>query len=349
MAIANSINSSPEEFTESSGEFLLHERVRKFIPANIGGGVYNLGITVSGGVITIKGADGNDLSATNPAYVSILDNAGQKQLLIPVTSNWSFEDANGSSDIINNTFGWTSGVATQHHPMYIYLTLNDAETAVMPMLSRKPNKSLSPADTAIGAPDDAVADTEYRMWSFENITETDWDENRTICIGSLISYKNTSDDWIFDEVDEYTGIGNFSERRLNTLAAGHNGAAANTYFLATAGTEPQFSSNTYYYSLTRDGYMWIHAQFSNCNTAGVGANGLALALPMNSFANARVWGLNAKLMDNSDGQKRYHLIPYGADTPSYVYLYKNGSATYLTLADIAASDRLEVRGVIRIG
>lgn len=240
----------------------------------------NLGITYSAGTFTIEGADGNTLSATNPATIILPSKAAPGAFTeYTITSDQNFIDDAGSSEIINNLFGFTTGVAeTNDVPFFIYAVTNDAENAIQFMISRVPHATISPAAANIGAPDDAVADATTDFWSLDNIDETLYDSNPCLCIGSFRMQMSALDDWTVQALSTDDGIGRFQENNNFTWSAGHFGAASGKYFKDNGGTAPSFSGNTVGYTLSKDGTCQIWYNFSGA-TAGTGAVDTILATP----------------------------------------------------------------------
>lgn len=175
-------------------------------------GVQRLGMSLSAGTFSIIAANGIALGDGNPAYATLSDKTNVGQLnTYSITTGWDFIDASGSSEIIGNTFGNPTGVATSARNFYIYLVVNDAGTALQAMLSDNPNATLSPAAAAIGAPDDAVADSEGDFWSFDNITEADWESNPCVRIASILMSMDASDDWTVSALTSSVGVDKYPD------------------------------------------------------------------------------------------------------------------------------------------
>lgn len=249
------------------------------------GWVSNLGIDYTAGTFTIQGADGTSLSSTNPAYVTMQDKSTPGLLrTYTVTADQNFIDDAGSSEIIGNLFGATSGVAWGNDcPFYIYAVSNDAESAIAFMISRVPHLTTSPGAGEIGAPDDAVADNEYSFFSFDNIDETTYDTNPCVCIGSFRMQMSASDDWTVQTLSIDDGIGHFHESTVFDYPQGQNNAGSSSHVLTNGGTIPVFSTNTYKYKITRDGMCdcWMQLD-GDGGTDGSGAVTFNPTLPLRS-------------------------------------------------------------------
>ena len=119
-------------------------------------GVDNLGIAYSSGTFTVLSNDGTNLSASNPAYVT-MPNASTPGLLTTytITANQSFEDDAGTSDIIDNLFGFTTSVAiTDDVPFFLYASSDGTDVTFG--ISRVPNLKVAPGASNIGTPSSAA-------------------------------------------------------------------------------------------------------------------------------------------------------------------------------------------------
>jgi hypothetical protein len=214
----------------------------------------NLGIKyVAGtGTFTIQGAQ-DDLSASNQAFVTLPSKGSLGRFTnYTLEANQDFIDDNGASQIIGNTFGLTSGDTwAQDIPFFIYAVTNDDEDNIQFMISRLPSFSTSPVVSKIGAPDDAVANTQGSFWSLDNIDETLYDENPCFCVGSFRMQMSSSDDWTVQTIDFLDGMGLYQENRLFTYPTGVFGAASGKYVQDNGGTAPGFETNVYLYSISR--------------------------------------------------------------------------------------------------
>lgn len=244
----------------------------------------NLGIAYNGGtgVFTVQGANGRSLSTSNPAVIILPSNASPGQFTrYDVTANQAFIDDVGSSEIIDNLFGWTTSIAVASDcPFYIYAVGNDNEDAIQFMISRIPHAIISPTVGEIGAPDDAVADEEYSFWSIDNITETAWDTNPCLCIGSFRMRMTTSDDWTVQALADGDGIDQFHEETFFSMPLGQNGAASGNLIFTNGGTAPAWSTVQSEYKLERTGLCYYRFYMNgDAGTDGSGSVSLLMALP----------------------------------------------------------------------
>ena len=270
------------DFLVTAGDVALAERTRLKSPY-----VENLGIDYNGGtgVFSIQGAQAA-LSSTNPGYVGIPSKADPGEInVFEITADQNFIDDVGASEIIGNLFGLTTSIAyAQDLPFYIYAVVNDDEDAVAFMISRIPHRTSAPAVGVIGAPDDAVADTQGSFWSLENIDETLYDTNPCVCIGSFRMQMSASDDWTVQTLDNADGIGQFQEGRNFTFSTGQFGSSTGTFMLPNGGTAPVFTTNNYQWTIDRTGFINIIYQLDgDGGTDGAGVVTLLMTVPLFGF------------------------------------------------------------------
>lgn len=238
----------------------------------------NFGMTISGGTITVRGAAAT-LSASNPAFFGIQSNATAGVVVkAECTADYSFQDDAGTSDIVNNLFGATSGIAWGNAtPFYGYLALDSSDANPEVFLSRHPALDVIPTVAEIGDPGDAVADESYSVWSINTITEASYAGSNCIRFFSLTGTMSTSDDWTFAALTSSTGIGKFQENVWFTYPKNQNGAAAGTHYLDNGGTAVQGSTETYDYKVASDGTCHISSTYEGITASG--SVSVLLALP----------------------------------------------------------------------
>jgi hypothetical protein len=249
-----------------------------------GSDVVNLGFSYASGtgVFTVHDAQGNSLSSSNPAFVRFQDKANPGyNKYISIEANQNFTDDAGSSEIINNLFGLTTSVAhADDIPFYLYAVANDDMDTVQMMISRVPNAALSPAVANIGAPDDAVADTQGAFFSLDNIDETAYDQNPCVCVGSFRMTMSASDDWTVSTLDNKDGIGKFQENRTFVVSAGQFGAASGGFIKSNGGTAPSFTTDVMTYRVSADGRILVSIYLSgDGGTDGSGSVTTQVAAP----------------------------------------------------------------------
>jgi|VirMetMinimDraft_7_1064189.scaffolds.fasta_scaffold09348_2 hypothetical protein len=172
----------------------------------IPGHVENLSMSLSAGVLTLKGGDGNDLSATNPAYVCTLSNVTDgKPILHTITSNQTLTEG----DIDNNLLGFLTSVAVPTDvTLGVYLVANDSDASPTFMISRNLFAKITPAAANIGAPDDSVADAFGDFFSFSNIDEATYNGNACELVGLIRAQMDATDAWTIQALDnEKDGFG----------------------------------------------------------------------------------------------------------------------------------------------
>lgn len=300
------------------------------------GMVKNLGITYSAGTLTIKGSKGTDLSASNPGFVVLQDKTNPGLLkLYRITANQNFIDAAGSSEIVGNTFGTTAAIAWANDcPFFIYAVGNDSQNAIAFMISRDPRATVSPADSAIGAPDDAVADTETSFFSFDNLDETLYDANPCLCIGAIRMVKSASDDWTVQTLTTKDGIGRFHESTKFSMPQNQNGATVGTHLIPNAGTAPDFTTETYSYWIRRDGSLYVQVYYDgDGGPDGAGAVSTNMVLPVTNRGESTMWG-QGFVVNSVLGNIQVTLQPQ----TTYVRFIRSGGVP-VTHADFGAGGR----------
>ncbi len=326
------------DFTVTAGDAALAARVR-----NRPNYVENLGLAYNGGtgVLTIQGAT-TALSSTNPAFV-VLPSKATPGLFTTyeITANQSFIDDVGVSEIIDNLFGLTTSVAYgQDLPFFIYAVTNDDEDAIQFMISRMAGNKVSPAAASIGAPDDAVADTQLSFWSIDNITETVFDANPCLMVGSFRMQMSASDDWTVQTLDDEDGIGQFQENRNFTMALATFGAATGTFMLANGGTAPIFSTNTYSWRIIPEGLVNINIQLTgDGGTDGSGSVTTYIVTPYVPIQSAGV-GLGSAWVRNSSYQAiAVATVSASMADESLFFMNRNGSTAGVQHADFGNGNR----------
>ena len=339
MPIQNSINASNTHFQWTSGTQEVSDRLRQY-PI---GTTLNLGITYASSTLSVTGSDGTALSSTNPGYVIIASKSspGQKKIFT-VTANQGFIDDTGTSEIIGNLFGLTTGVvASNGLPFYIYAVSNDAEDTVAFMCSRVPHATSSPVLAKIGAPDDAVANTQGSFFSFDSLDETLYDENPCTAIGSFRMTMSALDDWTVQALTSDDGIGMFQEGKSFVVNRGHFGAAAGKFFADNGGTAPDGSAAGFTYSINKDGHYSFKFDSGSIDTVGTGVVTLVFVLPM-SQASASIVCSGFLLAGTNTF---IHFIASGDASVTATNFYVNDVATgTLSNANIVATNSILLSG-----
>ena len=250
-------------------------------------GVMNLGITLSSGVFSITGYNGTSISNTNPAYIFMPSSTAGESQQFQITSNQSFEDANGTSYIIGNLFGLTTGVAeTNDVPFFIYAVSDSTDSTISFGISRTPNLKISASSSSnLGSPSSATADIQQSIFFFNSVTLANYTSRPCKCIGSFRMTKDSSDDWTISSLSTTDGIGNFQKGIVFTCDTGQYGNASGAYFADNSGSAPTFTTDTYEYVIDINGKCQINFFGSSCNSAGTGSNILSSFLPFYTINN----------------------------------------------------------------
>ena len=305
--------------------------------------IENLGIVYASGTgtFTIQGATAS-LSASNPGYVSIPSATTPGEwVLHEITSDVNFIDDNGSSEIIGNLFGLTTGVAWgSPMPFYIYAGHDSTDSNPEFFISRIPNRRQNAATSSIGAPDDAVADTQGAMWCMQNITEANYNIQPVVLIGSFRMTMSASDDWTVQTLDEGDGIGNFQRNREFTFPTGQVGAASGSHWLDNGGTAPQFTTETYSYTITPDGYVHLNYVFKDDpGVDGAGAVSCKISMPYvasSAISSAQFYGSCQRAISAGSGTDL--LAPQQSDGAATFFLMIE-QGTFLLNSDFSNGSR----------
>lgn len=254
------------------------------------GTTLNLGMTLSSGTFSITSADGSALSSTNRGFVKMQSVTEGQTFIATLTSDQSFEDDNGTSDIIGEEFGVTSGVAwNEDRPFYLYaVNSDDTNTGTLIALSPNPTAKVSPGSNAIGYhgnPATNQADTNFFFLTATDVTTTHQDKPCQL-IGGIRMRMSSSDDWTVQTLSSSLGDGIRLDPFVGSIfnmPLGQNGASSNNFF-GSDGTEPTWASPgaiEYKYSLGLDGFCDLTMATVSAGTVtnGSGGNGLNLALP----------------------------------------------------------------------
>lgn len=249
-------------------------------------GAWNLGLFYAAGTATIKGADGNDLSATNPGYVTIRSNVTEGVIITyTMTANFTFDDAAGAASVFaGSLFGMTTGDTTttdRQTPFYLYAMADDTDANLSFFCCRYPGQNTA-STTSPGNLYDAAAGTAatYRSpMSLEvlGVSLADYSGNQATMIGSFTMLINGADDWVIQPLGSVTGIGKYLGNGNLVHSKGIMGQAANSYFLANGGTAPTdttANNNQFQYRLDQNQnilHIWLDTTFQGSPASAVDA------------------------------------------------------------------------------
>jgi len=282
-----------------------------------GGGVStNLGIkyTSGTGVLELTGDDGNALSSSNVAVVSIgrttTSNPGTRKTYF-LNSPINIQDKNGTSEMINNLFGTPTGETWgQDIPFFIHICANDDEVTAMAFLSRDPSAKKAPIVTEIGDPSSAIADEELSFLSFEDITESEYDGNPCVNVGSIRMRHDSGDDITVQAFGVNDGIGKFQEGRAFDFPPAQFDAPTSTHFIPNGGTAPVFSTREYEYFIEKSGLVTIQTNFDGDGGAdGASAVTAQVTLPLQPRgSNDTKYGGTCYIQDHSATFPEFRIV-----------------------------------------
>lgn len=258
-------------------------------PTNMVEQYLNLGITYSAGTFSITQADGSALSAGSPGYVRIPSGTAGQSLVYTITANQSFNDSTAGTNIGNNLFGLTTGIAyAQDIPFFIYAVANDAQNAVNFAISRVPHRTRAPASTNYAQQGSTLASTQGSFFGMGTFLTTDYDQNPCVCIGAF-RMRYTGSNWTVQTLTngnlgtsagaiiQADGIGQFHDGSKFQVPTGQFGNASGKYFRNNGGTAPGFANAGLDYQIMRNGYIRANLN-SDTTTSGSGSQELLFSL-----------------------------------------------------------------------
>jgi len=197
------------------------------------GSFANLGIKYVSPTFTITSASGVALSASNPGMVIVPSNVNPGlSIQYLVTSDISFIDDTGASDIAGNTFGTTTNILWNiEMPFYMYAVGNSTDTAVTFMICRLPHMGFTPLAGKIAKSGSALASTQYSMFAIDStITVANFAVMACIRVGEFQMRKTTAltDDWtVSSPIDPAScGFGVFNSYSFWVYPQNQNGATS---------------------------------------------------------------------------------------------------------------------------
>ena len=304
----------------------------------VNGGTYNIGMTYSSPTFTITGANGSALSAANPGYVSIQNNSDLgRRTVYKITSNTSFDDDSGTSDLIGNLWSTTSGTAwDEEMPFFVYAVAKTDNTAATFMISRVPNRTTAPVAGKIAKSGSAVATTQGSMFAIDSgITVGDYAGGRCAMVGFLEMKKNdaANDDWTVTDV---AGMGQIPNASFYLFPEDQMGAT-DTYLSKENGADtlPIIASANIAagYKIGIDGFCDFTCGWTNIGTGGSGTAGaLRFHVPFNIGYNASWYSPPGNMQWLNSGASTYDTLqPFvyiaSGTTESYFEFLKNGAGT----------------------
>jgi hypothetical protein len=246
----------------------------------------NLSMNYAGGVFTIASADGSPLSSSNKARVALSSNQNPGRVLVhEIDQNQFFEDASGTSDLVNNLFGASSGIDwDQELPFFVYFAVRQADDSGGAFfISRIPHRTSLPATAHIGYKTAANANSPWSVWCLRpGIDPNDYQGAACVALGSFrMAGKSVADDWTVQGFNSSDGFGLFRDAQGFSMPYGQQGAVG--YVLPYTGTAPDFGiQNTISYSLQKNGLIFVSVITVNFvgGTGGSGSEDFELTMPL---------------------------------------------------------------------
>lgn len=277
-------------------------------PANPGD-IKNLGMTLSGGVLTITDQNGGTLSSSNPGYVGVPSTTGGLSKTLQVLTNHTLrDDANASSDLTGLGWGITEGVDwMQDTPFFLYVVnkgnsnIDGNDGSSQFFITRVPGMNITPASA------DDIGDTgtiptndsEVVILILNDVTVANYTSLPCTMIGTFrMRWSSANTDWTIQTLGNTDGIGmNAIQTTCSkhwNFPTGQNGAASGNYMLANGGTAPVFTTIEYYYRVLPTGHCQIEVHLNgDGGTDGSGAVTALIAIPFQvraPFSGIAVWG-----------------------------------------------------------
>ena len=274
------------EVTNGAGSITLGLETRLRLDPSL---VENIGFSYTGGTGTfsVESADGTAFSSSNPGLITLPDNTDfGESVLYTVTADQTFIDDAGASEIINNLFGLTTGVATSVDvPFFIYACGNDDQDALAFGISRIPNLTVAPSVANLGSASSATADVQGSLFLLNDPTLDDYNGNPVKLIGSFRMRMSASDDWTVQALSTDDGVGRYQGNQSFTGLAGQFGANSGTFCIPNGGTPPIWSiqgQDYRFYDIQR-GIVEVTTVLRNdAGTDGSGAVTALLSVPFYS-------------------------------------------------------------------
>ncbi len=247
-------------------------------------------LSLSSGVFSILNKNGNTPSAADPVIVRLplASNLGWKEFKVQAAA--TFTDDVGTSDIVGEEFGATTGRAWGvARPFFLYaINTDDTDSGVRFGISPTPTHKVTPGASAIAIKGTPSTSSDNTMFVF---TSSATGVNGKPCrvVGGIRMTMSTSDDWTVLSLgttangdglrpDPFIGC-TFS---MAPVQMGANNTTNN--YISCTGTEPVWAtpaSTLYSYQIGLDGECKIAfttTPAGSC-TNGATANAISLALP----------------------------------------------------------------------
>lgn len=301
---------------------------------------------VGTGLFSITAANGLDLSATNPGFVTVPHPTDTNTMvLFKITANQTFTDGNGSSDIAGNLFGLVSADDWTGFPLpfFVYAVTNDDVDNVVFMICRAPNKTASTVTASrIGYPGQPQGDFQASFFSFDVIDTNDYNNNPCTFVGSFRMEKDASNDWFVQTLSTLAdGVGKYNDETTFFFPLGVNGASAGTYMKPNGGTAPVFTTNNFTWRLYRNGMLEALIDFQgDGGTDGAGAVTALIAVPyiIDDDSSGASYPMNGGRVDGSGIVDQAAQFA-GLDNTTSVFMHEDVTPALLQNLDFGAGGR----------
>lgn len=338
-------------------------------------GVQNLSFIYDSGFFQVCDALGNNISTSNPAFVTLQSNVTDCTLVqVPIYSNLGFMDSTSGSgsDIAGNLFGTQDDSVvvpprgwTEDMPWFLYAVLSTGGDSIGFAISRSPIAASAPSVSLCGTIGLANASVNYSFYflardaSGNNIiptatpggTPTDYvtlfAEQPCFRLGAFRMQKVASvdNDWTVQNLNYiyFDGVGKTLSSTIFTMPIGVNGADNNSFINPVdGGTPPTFTINNCVYQLFDDGVVKVWYFLNVVLAAGVGANNIYFSLPLPCRSSADLTAIPpgdgmGKWHDSSAGQNKFIIIQPILDV-YYCTAAINNVLTSIQMNDIDIND-----------
>lgn len=246
------------------------------------GSTSNCSLFISTG-ISIKSADGSNLSASNPCIVAIKSALSEgRPKTVYFTSNIA-ATSGSASDTDGNLFGITDADADQVMPFFLGVIDNGSQQHFV--ISRIPVYQSSNLVGGLCQRDDTDCDDESDVMILsQGLTLSSWLAMPITTVGWFrATYQSSGIEWNFaTDLNGDAGFNDYYESIIFTFNHSQSGAAAGSYVYST-GTTPVFFSNAYNYQILKSGICKVYINLSGDDgTDGSGSDILNVTLPYKS-------------------------------------------------------------------
>src|SRR6185503_5230818 len=177
-----------------------------------------LGLSLSGGVLSIVDAQGAALTDRNPGFVTVPSTTAGQMVTLKVTVGGSFnDDSNASSHLTNLEFGVVSTANwSTDLPFFINVVnrnnsdIDGADGSSAFFLSRSPNIATTPSSANDIGDTGAISanDTQYVIFIMDDVTVANYTSLPCQMVGAIrMQYLTATKDWTVQALGNNDGIG----------------------------------------------------------------------------------------------------------------------------------------------